>query len=130
LRQALGSQPCGIGHRLVAPGLGIPVSCNRKALSLASLASAVHEDLRALGHPIGRPRGSWFLPIDHSSPDSVLLTRALSGARINLGAVLADMETLPIKSERLAQLEEFARCRGKSTADALDDVLANYLERE
>src|SRR5437773_4268162 len=50
LRQAFGSQPCGIGHRLVAPGLGIPVSCNRKALSLASLASAVHEDLRALGH--------------------------------------------------------------------------------
>jgi hypothetical protein len=42
------------------------------------------------------------------------------------------MDTLPVKSERLAQLEEFARRRGKSTADALDDVLAEYLvwERE
>lgn len=40
------------------------------------------------------------------------------------------METLPVKSERLAQLEEFARRRGKSTADALDDVLAEYLEWE
>lgn len=40
------------------------------------------------------------------------------------------MQTLPVKSERLAQLEEFARRRGKSTADALDDVLADYLEWE
>jgi predicted transcriptional regulator len=40
------------------------------------------------------------------------------------------MDTLPVKSERLAQLEEFARRRGKSTADALDDVLAEYLEWE
>lgn len=40
------------------------------------------------------------------------------------------MQTLPVKSERLAELEEFARRRGKSTADALDDVLADYLEWE
>ena len=40
------------------------------------------------------------------------------------------MQTLPVKSERLAQLEEFARRRGKSTAEALDDVLADYLEWE
>ena len=40
------------------------------------------------------------------------------------------METLPVKPERLVQLEEFARRRGKSTADALDDVLADYLESE
>ena len=40
------------------------------------------------------------------------------------------MDTLPVKSERLAQLEEFARRRGKSTADALDHVLAEYLEWE
>lgn len=40
------------------------------------------------------------------------------------------METLPLKPERLAQLEEFARRRGKSTADALDDALADYLEWE
>jgi hypothetical protein len=31
---------------------------------------------------------------------------------------------------RLAELEEFARRRGKSTADALDEVLAEYLEWE
>ena len=43
---------------------------------------------------------------------------------------LRSMETLPVKSERLAQLEDFARRRGKSTADALDDVLAEYLEWE
>ena len=38
------------------------------------------------------------------------------------------MNTVPVKPERLAQLEEFARRRGRSTADALDDVLADYLE--
>jgi predicted transcriptional regulator len=41
-----------------------------------------------------------------------------------------DMETLPVRPERLAQLEEFARRRGKSTAEALDDALADYLEWE
>lgn len=40
------------------------------------------------------------------------------------------MDTVPVKPERLAQLEEFARRRGRSTADALDDVLAEYLEWE
>lgn len=40
------------------------------------------------------------------------------------------METLPVKPERLVQLADFARRRGKSTADALDDVLADYLEWE
>ena len=43
---------------------------------------------------------------------------------------MRSVETVPVKSERLAQLEEFARRRGKSTADALDDVLADYLEWE
>ena len=38
--------------------------------------------------------------------------------------------TLPIRSERLAELEEFARRRGKTPADALDDVLAGHLEWE
>jgi predicted transcriptional regulator len=38
--------------------------------------------------------------------------------------------TLPIKSERLAELEEFARRRGKTPADALDEALAEYLEWE
>lgn len=40
------------------------------------------------------------------------------------------MDTVPVKPERLAQLEEFARRRRRSTADALDDVLADYLEWE
>jgi predicted transcriptional regulator len=40
------------------------------------------------------------------------------------------METLPVKPERLAQLEDLARRRGKSMADALDDALAEYLEWE
>lgn len=40
------------------------------------------------------------------------------------------METVPVRSERLAELEEYARRRGKTTADALDDVLAEYLEWE
>ena len=40
------------------------------------------------------------------------------------------MQMLPIKSERLAELEEFARRRGKTPADALDEALAEYLEWE
>jgi hypothetical protein len=40
------------------------------------------------------------------------------------------MDAVPVKPERLAQLEEFALRRGRSTADALDDVLADYLEWE
>lgn len=40
------------------------------------------------------------------------------------------MDTLPVRPERLVQLEAFARRRGKSTADALDDVLADYLESD
>ena len=40
------------------------------------------------------------------------------------------METLPVKAERLAQLQEYARRRGKSDADALDDALADHLEWE
>ena len=43
---------------------------------------------------------------------------------------LQEMDAVPLKPERLAQLEEFARRRGKSTADALDDALADYLEWE
>lgn len=40
------------------------------------------------------------------------------------------MPTVPITSERLAALEEFARRRGKTPADALDDVLGEYLDWE
>ena len=38
------------------------------------------------------------------------------------------METIPVKPERLAQLQEYARRRGKSPADALDDALGDYLD--
>src|SRR5438477_1979452 len=38
--------------------------------------------------------------------------------------------TIPLKPERQAALEEFARRRGKTPADALDDALAAYLEWE
>ena len=47
-----------------------------------------------------------------------------------MGYLSVAMETVPVKPERLAQLEDLARRRGKSTADALDDVLADYLEWE
>jgi predicted transcriptional regulator len=46
------------------------------------------------------------------------------------GILFEAMGTVPVKPERLAQLEDLARRRGKSTADALDDVLADYLEWE
>ena len=46
------------------------------------------------------------------------------------GILVRIMHTVPLKPERLAELEELARRRGKSTADALDDVLADYLEWE
>ncbi len=38
--------------------------------------------------------------------------------------------TIPLKPERQAELEEFARRRGKTPADALDEALAAYLEWE
>ena len=40
------------------------------------------------------------------------------------------MDTIPLKPERKAQLEEYARRRGQDPATALDDVLATYLEWE
>ena len=40
------------------------------------------------------------------------------------------MKTIPIKPERQAALEELARRRGKTPADALDEALAQYLEWE
>lgn len=42
---------------------------------------------------------------------------------------LGSME-LPVTPERLAQLQDFARRRGKETAEALDEALAEYLEWE
>lgn len=40
------------------------------------------------------------------------------------------MKTIPLKPERQAELEEFARRRGKTPADALDEALGTYLEWE
>ena len=40
------------------------------------------------------------------------------------------MDVIPIKTERKAQLEEYAQRRGKDAADALDDALGEYLEWE
>jgi predicted transcriptional regulator len=40
------------------------------------------------------------------------------------------MKTIPLKPERQAELEEFARRHGKTPADALDEALAAYLEWE
>ena len=41
-----------------------------------------------------------------------------------------DMDVIPIKPERKAQLEEYAQRRGQDPAAALDKALAEYLEWE
>ena len=40
------------------------------------------------------------------------------------------METIPLKPERKAQLEDYAQRHGQDPATALDDVLATALEWE
>ena len=40
------------------------------------------------------------------------------------------MAMIPISTERMAQLEEFAHRRGQNTATALDTALAEYLSWE
>jgi predicted transcriptional regulator len=40
------------------------------------------------------------------------------------------MDVIPIKPERKAQLEAYARRRGQDTVAALDHALAEYLEWE
>ncbi len=40
------------------------------------------------------------------------------------------MDMIPLKPERKAQLEEYAKRRGQDPATTLDDVLATYLEWE
>jgi predicted transcriptional regulator len=40
------------------------------------------------------------------------------------------METISLKPERKAQLDEYARRHGQDIPTALDEVLANYLEWE
>jgi predicted transcriptional regulator len=87
---------------------------------------------RWLFHPIA---DLWLSPpYVRDATRSVQVVRADPGVSIDIAPpnlYLQDvMETLPVKPERLAQLEEFARRRGKTTADALDDALADYLEWE
>jgi predicted transcriptional regulator len=43
---------------------------------------------------------------------------------------MANMEMMPLKPERKAQLEEYAKRRGQDPAAALDEALAAYLEWE
>jgi len=43
---------------------------------------------------------------------------------------MANMDMIPLKPERKAQLEEYAKRRGQDPAAALDDALATYLEWE
>jgi len=43
---------------------------------------------------------------------------------------MANMDMIPLKPERKAQLEEYAKRRGQEPAAALDDALAAYLEWE
>jgi predicted transcriptional regulator len=40
------------------------------------------------------------------------------------------MDMIPLKPERKAQLEEYAKRRGQDPATALDNALATYLEWE
>ena len=40
------------------------------------------------------------------------------------------MTTISLKPERLAALEDYARRHGQAPADALDEVVATYLEWE
>jgi predicted transcriptional regulator len=43
---------------------------------------------------------------------------------------MANMDMIPLKPERKAQLEEYAKRRGQDPATALDEALAAYLEWE
>jgi predicted transcriptional regulator len=43
---------------------------------------------------------------------------------------VANMDMIPLKPERKAQLEEYAKRRGQEPAAALDEALATYLEWE
>ena len=40
------------------------------------------------------------------------------------------MDRMPLKPERKAQLEDYARRHGQNAAEALDDVLADYFAWE
>lgn len=40
------------------------------------------------------------------------------------------MDMIPVKPERIAQLEDYAQRHGQDTATALDEVLSAYLEWE
>ena len=44
--------------------------------------------------------------------------------------MLSLMALIPLKPERMAQLEEYAQRQGRDPATVLDDVLADYLDWE
>jgi len=64
----------------------------------------------------------------------VLLRPSINADRslttFNCAPTVGSMNPFPIKPERLAELEELARRRGTTTAEALDEALAAYLDWE
>src|SRR6202165_4271291 len=62
------------------------------------------------------------------SSENILSVNPLTEGRENL--YLEGMEMVPLKPERKAQLEEYARRHGQDPAAALDDVLAAYFGEE
>ena len=59
-----------------------------------------------------------------SAPNAGSLTTS------NRASTVESMSAFPIRPERLAELEDLARRRGTTTAEALDEALAAYLDWE
>jgi predicted transcriptional regulator len=55
---------------------------------------------------------------------------ALNGAIIKASRKEIFMITIPLKPERMEALEDYAKRHGQAPADALDEVVANYLDWE
>src|ERR1700691_2552713 len=79
------------------------------------------------------------LPRNHQAAGFFLVSRSTQQIGFDLGhrapyhtwrAIMANMDMIPLKPERKAQLEEYAKRRGQDPASALDDALATYLEWE
>ncbi|MBV9507891.1 MAG: hypothetical protein JO323_23115 [Acidobacteriia bacterium] len=50
--------------------------------------------------------------------------------RVPENLYLWGMETVPLTSERKAQLDEYAKRHGRDPAAALDDILADYFDEK
>jgi len=76
-----------------------------------------------------RESRKWCFHLSPSSADRLLLT---SDHRTPYDEWKENqpMDMIPLKPERKAQLEEYAKRRGQDPAAALDDALAIYLEWE